>query len=110
MQILGIFLWIGVWILIAASPLVIARRWPRFYLCVWFLYVISAFGFLTHFFTRLYLYHSKPPRTFTTAVDPEINFYFSHPMILPLSVTFILYLLSGWGLPRFAGRQRSTEC
>lgn len=92
---------------VIAIPLFVLRRNSRFYAYLWACYALISVGFLTHFFVRMYLLEERRG-TVNQSSDPQLDYYFSNPLIIPVAVLILLYLTSGWGVPRIQRFAKSS--
>ncbi len=86
---------------VVAIPLFLIRRRSRFYIYLWASYILVSLSLIAHFLVRLYRFETVRFDEGPHHRDPQLDFYFSYPLVLPVTIGYLLYLSSGWGLPLF---------
>lgn len=92
---------------VVAIPLLYIGRGSRFYVYLWASYILVSSSLIAHFLVRLYRLEAVRFDAGQTHLDPQLDFYFSHPLVLPVAIGYLLYLSSGWGLPLFRNRTQT---
>lgn len=109
MIIIFILLWFITTAGVVAIPLFLIRRGSRFYVYLWVSYILVSLSLIAHFFVRLYRLESVRYDEGPHHRDPQLDFYFSYPLVLPVAIGFLIYLSSGWGLPLFRDINRTKS-
>ena len=86
---------------VVAIPLLLIRRRSRFYIYLWASYILVSLTLIANFLVRLYRLEAVRFDEGPHHRDPQLDFYFSYPLVLPVTIGCLLYLSSGWGLPLF---------
>jgi len=102
MIIVAISFWFLVIAGVLAIPLVVVTRGARLYKYIWGFYALVSVSLITHFFVRLHRLESTRFSEIRPDRDPQLDFYFSYPLVLPVAIVLFLYLCSGWGFPKLS--------
>ncbi len=92
-----------------AIPFFLIRRGSRFYIYLWASYILVSLTLIAHFLVRLYRLESVRFDEGPHDRDPQLDFYFSNPLVLPVALGYLLYLSSGWGLPTFRNKTQTQS-
>lgn len=99
MILISIALWFTIAAGVVAIPLLLIGRRSRFYIYLWASYILVSLFLIAHFLVRLYRLEAVRFDEGPHDKDPQLDFYVSHPLVLPIALGYLLYLSSGWGVP-----------